>query len=172
MPALRRQVTPLPTEQALLPGASGAGDAGSGATASDGGPLPASVRADGGRTNRARGAGRFRLTIQEPTEAQVMRAVMTALRYHRAVAWVKRLSSGAGKLQYLDGSTSRWLRFGWIGAPDLIGQMKDGRLLAVEVKRPSGQVSSDQQAFIDLVRRFGGVAFIARRHEDVFAQLG
>ena len=47
------------------------------------------------------------------------------------------------------------------GASDRIGQLIDGRLLAVDVKGPKGKLQADQAEFLSLVRRFGGVAFNA-----------
>jgi hypothetical protein len=99
-------------------------------------------------------------------EADVLRTVLAALRRHPAVAWVERLNSGVVEV---DG---RWIRYGWIGAADLIGQLADGRFLAVEVKAPAGRVSEAQQAFLDRVNAAGGVAFVARGGDDVAADLG
>lgn len=109
--------------------------------------------------------------MPEPTETEVLSAVLQALRYHQSVAWCQRMNSGAGKLTYPDGKQSRFLRFGFPGCPDIIGQLKDGRFLAVEVKRPSGDVSPDQAAFLEMVRKNGGVGFVARRVEDVWVAL-
>ena len=111
------------------------------------------------------------LTRPEPSEAVVLSAVRKALTLHRAVAWVERLNSGAGKLQYRDGEQSQFLRFGWRGAPDLIGQLRDGRMLAVEVKRPSGRVRPEQAQFLETVREHGGCGFVARGVDDVWREL-
>ncbi len=91
----------------------------------------------------------------------MLRAVKRALELHPRVAWVERLNSGAGQIAFADGGKSQWLRFSWRGAPDLIGQLKDGRILCCEVKRPSGKL-----------RPQGGVAFVARSVDDVKEQLG
>ena len=117
-------------------------------------------------------ANPHRLTMPEPTEAQVLAAVQQALNHHHAVAWHQRMNTGAGKLVYQDGEISRFLRFGFPGCPDIIGQLRDGRFFAVEVKRPSGTLSGEQSQFLKLVRGNGGVGFVARRVEDVFSALG
>ena len=102
-----------------------------------------------------------------------MRAVLKYLRLRKdRVAWVERLNSGAGQLSFADGGKSQWMRFAWRGAPDLLGQLTDGRILCVEVKRPSGKLSPDQHAFLDVVRKQGGVAFVARSVDDVKEFLG
>lgn len=110
-------------------------------------------------------------TIPEPTEAQVLAAVQQALNHHHAVAWHQRMNTGAGKLVYRDGDASRFLRFGFPGCPDIIGQLMDGRFLAVEVKRPSGKLSDEQKQFLALVRDNGGVSFVARCVEDVASSI-
>ena len=112
-----------------------------------------------------------RLTMPEPTESQVLAAVQQALSHHHAVAWHHRMNSGAGKLQYRDGTVSQFVRFGFPGCPDIIGQLKDGRFLAVEVKRPAGSPKKHQFEFLAQVQANGGVAFVARRVEDVFLSL-
>jgi hypothetical protein len=127
-----------------------------------------------GRAGGAKGRGsRFRLKAPEPPEAAVMSAVLKYLRLRKdRVAWVERLNSGAGQLAFADGARSQWMRFAWRGAPDLIGQMTDGRILCVEVKAPSGRLRPDQQAFLDVVRKQGGVAFVARSVDDCKEWLG
>jgi hypothetical protein len=57
------------------------------------------------------------------------------------------------------------------GVSDILGVWK-GRLLAIEVKRPGGKVSDEQQAFIDRVNKLGGIAFVARSVDDVIRGLG
>ena len=51
------------------------------------------------------------------------------------------------------------------GGSDLIGWV-DGRFLAIEVKTATGVVSHEQKDFIDLVRRHGGLAGVARSIQD------
>ncbi len=66
----------------------------------------------------------------------------------------------------------RFIRFGFPGCPDVLGQLKDGRLLAVEVKAPAGRLRPEQRAFLSLVRQHGGLAIVARDYRDVHAALG
>lgn len=94
-------------------------------------------------------------------EAAALIEVMMTLRNHPAVAWCERQNSGAAKVG------GRFIRFGWRGCSDIIGQLKDGRLLACEVKAPKGKLRVEQQLFIDQVNHAGGVAFMARNYLDV-----
>ena len=127
-----------------------------------------------GRPGGQKGRGsRFGLKAPEPSEAIVMRAVLKYLRLRKdRVAWVERLNSGAGQLAFADGARSQWMRFAWRGAPDLLGQLTDGRILCVEVKAPSGRLRPDQEAFLNVVRCQGGVAFVARSVNDCKEFLG
>ncbi len=103
----------------------------------------------------------------KPLEADSLREVMLALRSHDLVAWVERQNTGAATVG------GRFIKFGWRGCSDLLGQLKDGRLLAVECKRPKGgKLSSDQMHFLEMVRNHGGVAFVATSLHDVLENLG
>ena len=55
------------------------------------------------------------------------------------------------------------------GVSDLIGWTEGGRFVAIEVKAPRGRVTDEQAAFIELVRRSGGLAGVARSVEDARA---
>ena len=56
----------------------------------------------------------------------------------------------------------RFIRFGWTGCPDVLGQLKDGRLLGVEVKAKAGRLRPEQAVFLERIRGAGGVDFVAR----------
>lgn len=103
----------------------------------------------------------LRLTRPEPKESQVLKAVLRALELHPAVGKVWRMNTGAGKLVRGNGS-SQFIRFGFAGSPDIYGYTKDGRAIYCEVKRPSGVISVEQQAFIQDALKHGCVAFVAR----------
>lgn len=91
--------------------------------------------------------------------------VLQALRAHPAAAWCERMNSGAARIG------ARFVRFGWPGCPDVLGQLKDGRLLGVEVKGSTGKLRQEQAVFLDRVRGAGGVAVMARDCRDVFREL-
>lgn len=65
--------------------------------------------------------------------------------------------------------TMRGIRYGLgIGSPDLVG-IAWGRFVGLEVKTVTGRVSKEQTMWLDMVRRFGGVAGVARSVEDALA---
>ena len=94
-----------------------------------------------------------------PLESDVLRAILQYLRLHKDVAWVARMNTGAMEVQ------GRYVKFAFKGCSDIIGQMRDGRFLAVEVKRPGKIPSANQDSFLRMVNQHGGLAFWA---DDVF----
>lgn len=98
-------------------------------------------------------------------EAAALVEVLKALRTHPAVAWAERMNTGAAKVG------NRFIRFGWPGCPDVLGQLKDGRLLGVEVKAKAGRLRPEQTLFLERIRCAGGVAFMARDCRDVLREL-
>ena len=98
-------------------------------------------------------------------EAAALVEVLKALRTHPAVAWAERMNTGAARVG------NRFIRFGWPGCPDVLGQLKDGRFLAVEVKAQAGSLRPEQALFLARIRAAGGVAFVARDCRDVLREL-
>lgn len=98
-------------------------------------------------------------------EAAALVEVLMTLRAHPMVAWCERMNSGAAKVG------GRFVRFGWTGCPDVLGQKIDGRLLGVEVKAPKGKLSAEQSVFLERIRASQGVAFVARDCRDVLREI-
>jgi hypothetical protein len=105
-----------------------------------------------------------------PLERDVLAAVLAALRMHPRVAWCERMNTGQAVYDK-GGPNERRVRFAWPGCSDIVGQMKTGEWLAVEVKGPTGRLTADQAAFLRRVIVNGGLAFLARSVDDVFAAL-
>ena len=98
-------------------------------------------------------------------EADALREVLKALHAHPAVSWCERMNSGAARVG------GRFIRFGFIGCPDILGMLRDGRLLGVEVKAPKGKLRPEQAVFLERIRAGGGVSFVARDLRDVHREL-
>ena len=98
-------------------------------------------------------------------EAGALAEVLSALQALPCVAWAKRQNTGSLRVG------KRFIRFGWVGCSDIVGQMTDGRFLACEVKSPSGKPTAEQSAFISQINSNGGIAFVARNCADVFREL-
>jgi hypothetical protein len=100
------------------------------------------------------------------SEADVLKAVWKYLSHHPKVAWVTRINSGAWQQE------DRYVRFNYKrGMSDLLGQMKNGKLLVVEIKAPGVQLMKHQADFLNEVRFNFGVAFVARSIEDAEREL-
>ena len=103
--------------------------------------------------------------IYDRKEGAALVEVLKALRAHPAVSWAERQNTGATKVG------GRFIKFGWRGCSDVLGQLRDGRFLAVEVKGPTGRLRPEQSVFLERIRCAGGVAFMARDCRDVFREL-
>lgn len=95
-------------------------------------------------------------------ESALQREIRLALgRDRRVVLW--RNSSGVAET-----ANGGRQRFGLcVGSSDLIGILKpSGRFIALEIKTSTGRLSKEQELFIQLVRRMGGVAEVVRSVEE------
>jgi hypothetical protein len=107
----------------------------------------------------------------QPTEAQILKAVMTLLKRHPKVASCWRQNSGTfqernrdGSVRYISANTAK-------GMSDIMGVLKDGRTLAIEVKSATGRMRPGQEEFLATIRQAGGVAGVCRSVEDAQALL-
>lgn len=107
----------------------------------------------------------------EPSESEILKAVMHLLKRHPKVAVCWRQNSGTAQFAGADGKT-RYVRANTArGMSDIMGTLKDGRTLACEVKTRTGRIMPHQQEFLDGINKAGGVAFVARSLEDVMEAL-
>lgn len=98
-------------------------------------------------------------------EAAALVEVLMALRAHPAVAWCERQNTGSARIG------NRFVKFGFTGCPDVLGQLNDGRLLGVEVKSSKGRVSTEQALMLERINGAGGLGFVARNCLDVIREL-
>lgn len=122
------------------------------------------------RTTAGKRGRSFKLKAYRPSESQILASILAYLGVERRVLWAERMNSGKGQLLRPDGSQT-WIRFGFKGCPDIIGQLRDGRALYVETKRAGGRVRPEQRAFIDAAAAHGAVAVIARSVEEVMGAI-
>ena len=108
----------------------------------------------------------------EPTESQILKAIMSLLKRHPRVAQVWRQNSGTfqernrdGSVRYIRANTQR-------GMSDIMGILKDGRTLAIEVKSRTGRMRPGQEEFLQTIRSAGGVAGVCRSVDDAVALPG
>ena len=116
----------------------------------------------------------FQLRALEPTHGQMLDAALQLLARHPRVAWARKFNTGAHVIETADrrGRTGRrFVRYAFPGCADILGQLADGRFLAVEIKVKRDRASEEQKQFLNLVNRNGGIAFIARSPEDIIDRL-
>ena len=101
-----------------------------------------------------------RRTRAATPESIVLKAVLQFVSYHPRVAWAERMNTGAMSFD------QRFVRFGFVGCPDILGQMMDGRVLAIECKAPKGDLTMPQATFLARVERHGGISGVARSIDD------
>jgi hypothetical protein len=101
-----------------------------------------------------------------PSEAEILKSILSYLRHRPDVAWVCRQNSGT----FMDGD--RYISANsQKGMSDILGMMKGGRLFAIECKSAKGKVMAHQQDFLDMISHGGGIAGVARSIEDAEAIL-
>lgn len=76
--------------------------------------------------------------------------------------------NNTGSIKTPDG---RFVTFGLKGSADILGIMRGGRFLAIEVKTATGRQSEHQKNFQNMIESFGGVYILARSVEDVKRRL-
>jgi hypothetical protein len=108
----------------------------------------------------------------EPSEADILRAIMALLKHHPRVAQCWRQNSGTFQERNRDGSV-RYIRANTQkGMSDIMGVLRDGRTLAIEVKSRVGKMRPGQDEFLQTIRQAGGVAGVCRSVDDAVRLLG
>jgi len=85
-------------------------------------------------------------------ESDIQSDVMIALGNHPDVAWVYVTSAGSFRVR------GGYVTVGFKGLSDILGQMRDGRLIALEIKKPKEKPKPEQFEFLDLVSKNGAVS--------------
>jgi hypothetical protein len=102
-------------------------------------------------------------------ESDIVRAILDFLHYHHIVSFRSNTGAMAGSHTNKQGETNRWyVRFNEPGYPDITGLLKDGKYLAIEVKRHDGKATPDQLRFLQTIIDNHGVAFVARSVDETF----
>lgn len=85
-------------------------------------------------------------------ESEIQTDVMNLLLEHPLVAWAAVMTTG--KVRH----KGYWMTLGFPGLSDIIGQMRTGKLLALEIKKPGEEPTKIQTQFLELVKSYGGVS--------------
>ena len=97
--------------------------------------------------------------------------ILDALSIHPLVARIERINVIAGRLLGKYGKPSRFMRSCKKGRVDLDGFSVDGKIIAIEVKRPAtrNHLTDEQRAYLDQVKKAGGLAGVATCYEEAVA---
>lgn len=82
---------------------------------------------------------------------------------------VRLWKNATGVARSLD--SERVVSFGLKGSSDLIGILKTGKFLAVEIKTGKAVQTEQQKNFQAMIERFGGLYILARSVQDALDQL-
>ena len=85
-------------------------------------------------------------------ESKLQTDIMNMLLNHELVSWAYVTSAGGFRVK------GGYITVGFKGLSDIIGQLKDGRLFAIEVKLPGKTPTPEQLDFIETVNSANGIA--------------
>ena len=116
----------------------------------------------------------LKLRSLEPSHGEALASVLAYLAHCPAVAWAHKMNTGAHVQSGFDDrgrKVRRFIRYGFPGLSDVIGQLRDGRFLAIEIKVKRDKLSPEQADFLAQVNAAGGLAFVAHGIDDAQATL-
>ena len=102
-------------------------------------------------------------------ESEIQKDIMNYLFKSPAVAWAYVTTTGTFNIKRHGGSS--WVTIGFPGMSDIIGQLRDGRMLAIEVKLPGKLPSQDQREFLELVNANNGLGIWVDTVKGVIREL-
>lgn len=112
-------------------------------------------------------------TCKKPVllESAIQKMILDALQMHPRVARIERINVMAGRLLGKDGQASRFMRSCRKGRVDLDGFAVDGKVIAIEVKRPSTRhtITPEQQEYLDKVKAANGLSGVATSVDEALA---
>lgn len=98
-------------------------------------------------------------------ERSIQKSILQYLKLRGYLCW--RNNTGAWKTSNRFGDPSRFIRFGKVGAGDIIGLKKNGQFFSIEVKKEKGKPTLAQERFGEEVKASNGIWFIAYSLQDV-----
>lgn len=106
-----------------------------------------------------------KIQLAPPKERDILAGVLKLTSRHPKVRRAWRNNTGMMSVM------KRRIRFGLPGSPDVIGFLRDGRFLAIEVKAPGKRPTPEQMRFLVDVAGAGGVAGCVRTLDEAFQLL-
>lgn len=105
--------------------------------------------------------------LSQPTEHEIQTAILDYLHSKAIFCW--RNNSGAVFSEYK--GRKRMIKYGLKGSADILGILKNGRFLAIEVKNEKGKLSEEQGHFLAMIKHNGGIGFVAKNLDNVLKKI-
>jgi hypothetical protein len=97
-------------------------------------------------------------------ETNLVRQIIDYLNFRGC--FVQRTNSGA--LRFKDSSgRSNFIKLAYAGTADITGCSRDGKFIAIEAKIKPNKPTALQEAYLEEVRKRGGIAVVAYSLDDV-----
>lgn len=118
----------------------------------------------------------FRLTPVNPLEQDRLNGIINYLQLEQRVKLFWRTNGGGrpvkgGFIWFYKLFVGRKEMKGR-GLPDIVGMLRDGRILAIEVKRPGEKPTEEQADFLAMVREAGGLSGVANNWQQAKTIIG
>ena len=118
----------------------------------------------------------LKLKAFDPLESDRLAGIVRYLKLEKRVRFFIRVNGGGRSI----GQCFVWFYKLFVGnveqkgkgVPDIIGQLRDGRFFAIEVKRPGELATNEQAEFLRMVAECGGVSGVANNWQQAKAILG
>jgi len=101
------------------------------------------------------------------SEHDIQTAILQFLKFNGIYCW----RNNSGKLVTGQGRFRRMVTIGKAGLPDIIGLLKNGQFLGIEVKREGGKLTDLQRETIEELKKNGAKCFVAYSITDVQREL-
>lgn len=98
-----------------------------------------------------------------PKESEIQKAILEYLNMSGHFCW--RNNTGSLPMNYK--GKSRLIRFGKKGSSDILGVSRTGKIIAIEVKRPGEEPTTEQLDFLLAITGHGGIGVVATSVDDV-----
>lgn len=105
--------------------------------------------------------------MQSASEQGIQKSILDYLRLKKYVAF-KHHSTGSG----VRNGKAFFFSHSEKGISDIIACSREGRFIAIEVKKPGGKPSEEQLDFLERVNQNGGIGILAYSLDDVIGKVG
>lgn len=102
----------------------------------------------------------------KPLEKDIQRDILAYLKLRKIMAW-RNQTTGIYDTKRKTFRANQTMK----GVPDILGILPNGQFLGIEVKRPGGKLSAEQQMFGAYARLAGAKCFVATSVKEVAEQL-